>query len=276
MLRFITVVLSLLLYMCAASPKVLAGWIIDEVEHENDARGQIFIQANRVKSVMLGPDRKPESAFIIDLEAQTLTEINYVEHYFATGSFQEYAAVVRRIVEAAKLENAQLMRDMQESLQGLPPDQRQAMEEALRKEVGASQECHEPHFEIRRTQQQSTIAGYPAVRYEIFVDGKRTWEYWIAKGITAWQELNSQKLEQFVALWKAMGGACDLGQSSHGLFVAEPWLQLLREGYPVRTVAVDGGYKNEVVKAENRAISATEFQVPPDFTRKTFQETLGE
>jgi hypothetical protein len=58
--------------------------------------------------------------------------------------------------------------------------------------------------------------------------------------------------------------------------VAEPWLQLLREGYPVRIVAVDGSYKNEVVKAENRSIPGTEFQPPASFVRKTFRETLAE
>jgi hypothetical protein len=254
---------------------VFAGWLIEEVEHENDSQGQVLIQANRVKSVMLGVDRKPESAFIIDLEAQTITEVNYEERYFATGSFQEYAAVVRRMLEEAKRENAQMLQEMQESLKSMPPDQRRAMEEMLRKEAEASQECREPRFEVRRTNQQATIAGYAAVRYEVLANGKLEWEYWIARGITAGQELNTQKLEQFMSIWKAMGGACSL-QGGRGLFMADPWLQLLREGYPVRIVAVDGGYKNEVVKAENRAIPGAEFQVPAGFARKTFQETLSE
>jgi hypothetical protein len=129
---------------------------------------------------------------------------------------------------------------------------------------------------MRRTNQQATIAGYAAVRYDVLTDGKPGWEYWIAKGITAWQELNPQKLEQFVAVWKALAGPCGLGLNGRSPLVAEPWLQLLREGYPVRIVAVGSDYKNEVIKAENRAIPATEFQAPAGFTRKTFQETLGE
>jgi hypothetical protein len=275
MLRFVVMVLSLLISM-GGPIKAYAGWILDEVEHENDSRGQVLIQANRVKSIMLSADRKPESAFIIDLEAQAITEVNYEERYFATGSFQEYAAVVRSMIDDAKNENAQMMQEMQESLKSMPPDQRRAMEEMLRKEAEASQECREPRFEVRRTNQQATIAGHAAVRYDVLADGKPEWEYWIAKGITAGQELNAQKLEQFMSLWKAMGGACGLGQGGRGLFMADPWLQLLREGYPVRIVATDGSYKNEVVKAESRAIPGAEFQVPAGFARKTFQETLRE
>jgi hypothetical protein len=276
MLRIVMVVLGLLISMYGIPTGASAGWIIDEVEKENDTQGQVFIQANRVKSVMLGADQKPESAFIIDLEAQTITEVNYEEQYYATGSFQEYSDIVRHLVEQGKQETAQMMQEMQESLKSMPPEQRQAMEEALRKDTEAGQECREPRFETRRTNQQATVAGHAAVRYDVLADGKLEWEYWIAKGITAWQELNPQKLERFVSIWKAMGGSCSFGPSGGALFVAEPWLQLLREGYPVRIVAVDGSYKNEVVKAENRSIPGTEFQPPASFVRKTFRETLAE
>jgi hypothetical protein len=276
MLRLVVVVISLLVYMCGVPARVSAGWIIDEVEQENDTQGQVLMQGNRVKSVMLGVNRQPESAFIIDLEAQTITEVNYAERYSATGSFQEYAETVRHIVEEAKLATAQMMQHMQESLQTMPSEQRHTMEEMLRKETEASLECREPRLEIRRTSQQATIAGYSAVRFDVLADGKPEWEYWVAKGITAWKELNPQKLEQFVAIWKTLGGSCGVGQGGRGFLVAEPWLQLLREGYPVRIIAGDGGYKNEVVKAENRPIPVAEFQAPAGFTRKTFKESLSE
>jgi hypothetical protein len=128
-------VICLAMWLCGAPAGVSAGWIIDEMEQENDTRGQVLMQANRVKSVILGLDRKPESAFIIDLEAQTITEVNYEEQYFATGSFQEYAAAVRHVVDEARQSTAQMMQDMQESLNAMPPEQRRSMEDMLRKEV---------------------------------------------------------------------------------------------------------------------------------------------
>lgn len=273
---YYVVVVWLVLCVCRVPRPVSAGWILDEMEKENEILGQVFIQANRVKSVILGSDRKPESAFIIDLEAQTITEVNYVERFYATGSFQDYAKAVRQTIEEARLATAQMMQTLQESLNSMAPDQRRATEEMLQKETEPRQECREPRLETRRTSQQATLAGYPAVRYDILADGKPAWEYWIAKGITVSQELNPQKLAQFVAIWKTPGGPCGFGLGERGRFMADPWIQLLREGYPVRTVATDGDYTNEVVKAEHRPIPPAEFQVPADFTRKTFQETLSE
>ncbi len=50
--------------------------------------------------------------------------------------------------------------------------------------------------------------------------------------------------------------------------------QLVGEGYPVRTVAAEGGMTVEVIRAESRGVSAAEFQPPPGFARRTLQEMM--
>jgi hypothetical protein len=136
----------------------------------------------------------------------------------------------------------------------------------------ATQACREPRIEIKKTGQQATIAGYPAVRYDVFADGKLDSELWIAKGITAWRELDQQKLERFGAEMAKLAGCGPGGQGHPG---ADPSWKLAGEGYPVRTVDKSGsGGTVEVVKAESRAVPAAEFQPPAGFARKTLQEMM--
>jgi hypothetical protein len=52
---------------------------------------------------------------------------------------------------------------------------------------------------------------------------------------------------------------------------------LVSEGYPVRIVDRGGsGGTIEVLKAETRAVPASEFQPPTGFERKTFREMMGQ
>jgi hypothetical protein len=129
---------------------------------------------------------------------------------------------------------------------------------------------------MRKTGQQATIAGYPAVRYDVLADGKPESEIWIARGIPAWRELDSRKLERFGAEMAKLAG-CGPGQGQQGPLGDYPSWKLADEGYPVRTVAKSGGgEKIEVVKAESRTIPAAEFQPPAGFARKTLQQVMGQ
>lgn len=166
---------------------------------------------------------------------------------------------------------------MQARLKEMPPEQRQMVEQMMRSQMGqAGQmalECGEPRIEVRRTGQQATIAGYPAVHHEVLVDGKLGSEVWIARGITAWREFDARKLERFAAEMAKLAGC--LGQRQQRAQAA--W-QAAAEGYAVRTVDRSGGVTSttEVVKAESRAVPAAEFQPPAGFARKTLREMMEE
>ena len=174
---------------------------------------------------------------------------------------------------------AQAMKQMQESMKDMPPEQQKMMEQMMRSRMpqteGAPQDCPESRVEMKKTGQQATIAGYPAVRYDILIDGKPDSELWLAKGIAAWRELDPQKLEKFAAEMAKLAPRCSRGQRQRGLRGDDPSWKLANEGYPVRTVHRSNGSTTiEVVKAETRTVPATEFQPPAGFTRKTFREMM--
>ena len=79
-------ILSILGWTCQTS----AGWVIDQAEKGGGDAGkqQIMLQANQMKTVMLGPDGKPESAFIMDLNTETFTQVNYPEGSYMTATYR--------------------------------------------------------------------------------------------------------------------------------------------------------------------------------------------
>lgn len=256
-----------------------AGWVIDQAV-KGDAEGgrmQMLLQANRMKHLVLGPDGKPMMAFIMDLNAETITQVDYQARRYTTATIQEYSQMMRGMQQAASGHMAQAMQQMQEALKDMPPEQRQMMEQMMRSQgpqaAPTAQECREPRIEMRRTGQQATIAGYPAVRFDVYSDGKQDSEVWIAKGITAWREVDPQKMERFA---NEMAKAVGCGQQRAGVPGSDASWKLAGEGYPVRTVSRGGGGGTmEVVKAESRSIPAAEFQPPAGFARKTLREMMG-
>ncbi|MGH7409589.1 MAG: DUF4412 domain-containing protein, partial [Candidatus Methylomirabilis sp.] len=229
--------------------QALAGWIIDQVVRGDGerARERVLIQANRMKTFMLGPDGKPVAALILDLEAQTITQVDFQQRYYVAATVQEYV---------------QTMRQAQQMLSGRIPE---AMKQA-------PMDCREPAIEIRKAGQQATIAGYSAVRYDILVEGDLDDELWLAKDLKVWLEWDPRKVEQF-AVEMGKGSPCGHSKGRIGLLGPDQARQLAEEGYPVRTLhrgPEGSSYTIEVVKVEGRDVQPSEFQPPAGFTRKKF------
>ncbi len=277
MFAYLVVVGTILASVFAWTGQTSAGWIIDQVVKGETGRQQMMLQANRMKTLMWKKDGEPAAAFILDLDAGTITLVDYEERHFVTTTIQEYAQMTRGVQQMAA-EMAEAMKEMQEAMKEMPPEQRKMMEQMMRSQMGQTkptpEDCSEPRIEVRKTGQQATIAGYPAVRYDVLADGKPQSELWIAKDIAAWQELDPQKLERFSAEMAKLA-ACNSTRGRHGLPGDDPAWKLASEGYPVRTVDRSGsGGTVEVVKAEIRTIPAAEFQPPPSFARKTLREMM--
>jgi hypothetical protein len=258
-----------------------AGWVIDQVikggGQGDEDKQQVIMQANQMKTVMLGSDGKPETAFILDLNAETFTQVNYREGSYMTAKVQEYAQMLSGGMKDA-------MSAMKEALKDVPPEQRQMMEQMMRSKMPQGDDkpgdCREPKIETRKTGRQATIAGYSAVAYEILADGKPDSELWIAKGIAAGKELDPKKLERVMgefmkAVPRCGPAAGPPGSRRPGIGQDQAW-KLASEGYPVKTIMRGGsGATVEVVKADSRSVPASEFQPPANFTRQTLKEMMG-
>lgn len=251
----------------AWSSPASAGWLIEQTARgEGEAgRQRILIQANRLKTVVLGAAGTPASAVILDLDADTITHVDYAQRTYVTATSDEYARAMTASVAAAT-EQLAAMRD---ALKDLPPEQRRMMEQMLGAQAptagGAA--CQPPRVEFRRAGPGATIAGYPTVRYGVLVDGKPDADLWLAPGIAAWRELDGRKLERMMGALAR--GACGRGTRGDDL----GW-RIGAEGYPVRTVPRSGGAV-EVTRAQSQPLAATEFQPPPGFARTSMDQMLG-
>ena len=187
--------------------------------------------------------------------------------------------MIQGVQQAMSGEMAEAMKQMLEQMKDMPEEQRKMVEQMMRSRMPktgpAPQDCVEPKVELKKTGQQATIAGYPAVRYDVLADGKPESELWLASGIAAWREMDPQKLQRFASEMAKLAPRCGSVKGQHGFRRDDPAWKLASEGYPVRTVhRSDGGVTMEVVKAESRSIPAAEFQPPAGFVRKTLLEMM--
>ncbi len=275
--------LSLLAGLSVGAAAAEAGWVIDQIVSSDPKSGrhEVVLQANRLKTLLSAPDGTPTFAFILDLNAQTMTQVDYAEHRYMTATIAEYVQTLQQAQQEASDRVAQAMKRMEEQLRDMPADQRAAMEKTIRSRLGQAapprEDCPEPRLEIKRTGEQATIAGYRAIRYDVLADGKPDSEIWTASGITAWSEIDRPKLEQVLTAMANAAPRCVPGQRRQGLPGSDPAWQLASEGYAVRTVDRGGaGTTVEVIRARKRTVADAEFQAPSGFARRTLREMLGQ
>ena len=244
-----------------------AGWVIDQtVKGAPDARQRVILQSNRMKTLVLEPDGKPGAAFIVDLNAETITQVDYAQKIYITTPMLEYVQAITAMQQSAA-------RQMAEMLKNVPPELRPSVEETIRRQTGAQapgRECVAPKVELRPTAETATIAGFQAVRHDVLTDGKPDLQVWVARSLTAWRELDPQKFQHFASEMAKLA-AC--GSGARGLGGDAAW-RVASEGYPVRTID-PSGTTVEVRKAESRNVSAAEFKPPAGFARKTLAEMTG-
>jgi len=261
-----------------------AGWFIEQVVRGAgaDTRQQMLVQANMLKTVIHGDDGRPSFAFMLDLNAQTITQIDYHERRYVTGPIREFSEMMGRMTASMTQHMAEAMKHMQESLKQMPPEQRKMMEEMMRSRMlqapPPAKECREPTVELRKRNERATIAGYPAVRYDVLSDGRLQSEIWVTPALDVWQEVDVETLGQFSTEMARVAGRCATGRRARGIPGEDPSWKLIGEGYPVRMIHKGDANADivvEVVRAEKRSFPATEFQPPPGFARKTFREMRG-
>jgi len=269
MRRFVLTVIALLGTLPVWPGPAGAGWVIDEVVTGGGESGrqQVFLQSNRMKTV-LHREGQPASAVIVDLDAETITQVDYRDRWYVTGTVDDYTRAMGSAMAGAS-------QQMQEALKQLPPEQRKMAEEMMRSRMpgGAGPvECREPRIEVRRGGQQAVIAGFAATRFDLLADGSPRSEMWVARDLTAWQELDRQKLERFAG---AMARFSACGPRGGGVQAFDASWRAAGEGYPVRTVSVGSGTRVEVVSADRRPVPPAEFQAPPGFARRTLDALMS-
>lgn len=165
-----------------------------------------------------------------------------------------------------------VMQQMEEALENVPESQRARMREMMKQRMPQQQADAAPRADVRKASERRTIEGYPCVRYDVLVDGRKTRELWV----TPWDRVEGgrEAMDAMRGMAEFMSAMLEsmppMGQSG----IAENMFAEMEEieGFPVltRQLAEDGSLERESTlrSAERRTIDPSEFEPPAGYKRQ--------
>lgn len=168
---------------------------------------------------------------------------------------------------------------LQEMLKDVPPEQRAAVEEMLADQMPQPGDA-EPDIELRETGQTGEQNGYPAVKYQLYRDGRLEKDFWI----TDWENIEGGReaagaFESLAVFIKGLQDAMpDFAKSPAVGSHAYEHLDEL-DGFPIVTIdyADDGTVlgENRFTGSRIAAVDADEFEPPADYAEQSIAPKIG-
>ncbi len=252
-----TIVITVLLTIMTTS--AYAGWVFTESgQSENRTT---HIQDNKMKLV------NPDQIMIFDVAKNQLCFANPKQKIFWRGTPSQLAS------EAGKIMN-DMDKMMDEQLSAIPAEQRDMLKQALKDQISPGKNSPNPNVQVVDTGLGDTIAGYPARKYEIRIDGKLSEALWITGGIKMGSEFDVRKFSEMMR--SLTSGISMIGD--YAAMSSPQVMSLLEKGWPLRVVDYQGGKYNmlsDVVKVEKKSIPSTTFDIPKDYQQASVVEIFG-
>ena len=188
---------------------------------------------------------------------------------------KSYTVMDKETMKAVGEQMSEAMRQAEEMIKNLPEEQQALIKKAREQGGTVSAMGKSPKREVKKTSERGTHQGYPCVKYEVFLDGKKRQELWV----TEWNNIDggSEAAEAFRAMGlfieemrnsipNFMGG--DLGGGQN--FIED--LKALG-GFPVITRDFsDGGTlesESTLRSATRRTLDPDAFEPPAGYKRKS-------
>jgi hypothetical protein len=183
---------------------------------------------------------------IFDESKQVLWVIDRVAGTYQEMTAAKMAEMKKRMEEARQAMEAELAQ--------MPPERRRMIEEMMKQQLGGASD-----MTVREIGRGEKVGSFTCIHYEQLMRGKRSGEVWTASPDQL--QLGEAEYKTFQALGRFLE---PLGQSAPGgagLVSASRHI----EGFPVRSLAYDGGQavaEEKVTKTERRALEPTLFALP--------------
>lgn len=265
-----------LVFLCFSS-SVRAGWIIEQVIYsvatsskessKQKIKSKFYFSKNRVKSL------QGNSEIIINYNSNQIFIVDSGRKLYWGSTIDEYISEIARSV-------AQSRKKLEESLKNMPPEQRKAIEEEMKKQGlrlpgEAKQSDMKVQVRIEKTPDKQTMAGYDATKYKIYTDGVVYQEIWVSDEVSVYKDIDMNKMNDFQnrvnetlsSLYSGKGGSVESSLE---------YQKLLEKGYPLKTVQVVGQNKGiiEVVNAKETEIGNSEFEIMKGFRKTILEEVM--
>lgn len=273
--KFISLFLALV-FLCFSS-SVRAGWIIEQVIYsvatsskessKQKIKSKFYFSKNRVKSL------QGNSEIVINYNTNQIFVVDLSRKLYWGDTIDDYINEIKSSV-------AQSRKNIEESLKNMPPEQRKAVEEEMKKQGlrlpgEAKQSDIKAQVRIEKTPDKQNVAGYDATKYKIYTDGVVYQEIWVSDEVSVYKDIDMNKMNDFQnrvnetlsSLYSGKGGSVESSLE---------YQKLLEKGYPLKTVQVVGQNKGiiEVVDAKEAEIGNSEFEVMKGFRKTTLEEVM--
>jgi len=254
-----------------ASPGVVFETEIKDLRRNTTQAMSASVEGNLIKVDVPGEGGQARNAMIFRGDRQELVAIDHGR--------RTYMVIDQATIKQLASQLGAAMSQMQQMMQNLPPEQRAAMEQAMRgRGMGGAMGPPPPPAELKRTNERAEHAGYDTVKYEVLRGGRKVRELWVTEwdnlpGATeargAFESMGTFAKELFSSL-SQVAGQLDLdiyGQMQEA------------NGYPVLAVEFDEAgeptTETRLVSASERAIDPSIFEPPADYRRETMGGMRG-
>ena len=190
--------------------------------------------------------------------------------YSIDPATKSYYAIDKATMTAVAEQVSGAMKQMQDELAKLPPEQRAQAEKMMANMGGKGGAASGPSIEVKVSGEKQTIQGYPCTRYDVLLGGKRTSEMWVA----GWSAIKVTK-DDMAALRSMSTFFEDMVKSNpmlRNLATSGAFQGLDRvDGFPVLVRHFDGDKVVEEMTlkgVERRAVPAGTFDIPAGYARK--------
>ena len=225
----------------------------------------LYLDAGKIRLEGENPDGK-KFIMIFDQDKQVVWNINLDDH--------SYMEMTQAQVEGMAQQMGDVMKQMQDRMAQMPPEQRKMMEDMMKQRMGGMSggAAAAPTITVQEKGSGEKVGPYTTTHYEILTNGQRSSEVWAAPR-------NSIHLEEAdFNTFKAMAKFYEpLSRNApKGSFSMSAMQQI--QGFPVRTVSYDGqrpAFEWTVINAEQRSLEGSLFTLPPGLKKNEMMGPRG-
>jgi hypothetical protein len=247
-----------------------AGLVMERERYEEGGqkvRGTIYMQDNKVKSF----DEEGQFSAIFDLNTGEMIQVDNLSKTYSSTKAEDYFAYYKQY--SLKMKTA-----MMQQLSELPPNQR-AQAEGMMKRQGIElpgNNVRPVDVTLKKTGDTHKIAGYEAVKYEIYRDGKLDEEIWTSSYVGFQEEIDTKEMIEYLSelrkIEDSMRGSSLLSQASE-----QTYTEVFSTGFPMKTIDYPlsgNSIVEETIKVSKKRIDSSEFQAPKGYKKVPLQQML--
>ncbi len=240
-----------------------AGWVTQSTTTYSAGEGMppegsdeqtMYLQNNKLKTVNVG-----DQTVIFDVDKGEMMVLIPERKVYFSGKPEDIMNAVKAMADKMK----------QAMMAQMTPEQRKAYEQYM--EQPQEEAAPKKKREVKKTNEQATIAGYPATKYEVWVNDELDEELWITTKVKLSDEIDIDAVSNMM---KAMGTP---GEEA-SFEMTDEYLELMRQGAPLKTVHYENGeqqYVEETTNVQKKDIPASEFVPPADYKKLTMEEAMS-